>query len=78
MDKLILKFLNLNCFLIQQKIYSFSCAHPDFPNLKVINDTPDYFGIENLAVNLSKGHLAESFPAWLKDETKPKKKSPDV
>lgn len=43
-------------------------SHPDYPSLKSITDTLDYFGIDNIAVNVpieSLGELPNSFLALL-------------
>lgn len=66
MDKLLVKFLFANgYFSFAGDIKLQLRSHPDFPSLKSITDTLDYFEIENLAAQVPKEALDELPDAFL-------------
>ncbi|NER14795.1 thioredoxin domain-containing protein [Leptobacterium flavescens] len=59
MDKLVLKYLVESNYLNidSQDLKLQLLAHPDYPSLKSITDTLDYFKIENIAASIPKEYL---------------------
>ncbi len=59
MDTLIAKLLlTSHIFSVDlQDLHLQLYAHPEYPSLKAITDTLDYFGIENIAANVPKDAL---------------------
>lgn len=73
MNKLLFRALSLNNHLhISNVDLSLQLqSHPDFPNVKAITDTLDYFGIENIAATIPKEYfdqLPKNFLALLTKE----------
>jgi len=67
MEKLLLKYLiNSNYLSIDAEDLKLQLlAHPDYPSLKSITDTLDYFEIENVAATIPKEYLDKLPPNFL-------------
>jgi hypothetical protein len=64
MEKLITRFLYSNGYSNEvEKIIPHLYSHPDFPSLKCITDSLDYFGIENIVISVP-GEGLEKLPQW--------------
>jgi len=72
MEKLIISLLHRsNIFAVDYKdLHLQLLSHPEYPSLKAITDTLDYFGVENLTAHVPKetlGQLPSTFLALVKE-----------
>ncbi len=67
MTDLLLKFLKKASVVSVEKqdLHLQLLSHPDYPSLKAITDSLDYFGIENVAANVPKDALVQLPPSFL-------------